>query len=220
MRSNLFGQNLEAETSESFVLQNGRMLKVRLNGQVLARQGSMVAYQGEVDFEHQGAGLSRFLKKAFTGEGVPLMLCRGRGDVFFAHDADEVHLLHLENDSVTVNGQNILAFDSTLEWDVKRVEGASVFTGGFFNTVLSGTGTVALLAHGTPVVLRTDAPTFVDVQAAVAWSTHLTTSVKSSVKLGAFVGRGSGEAFQLTFSGDGFVVVQASEGPTIPPHSH
>ena len=37
---------------------------------------------------------------------------------------------------------------------------------------------------------------------------------------GALIGRGSGEAFQLAFSGQGFVVVQASEGPVVPKHSH
>jgi hypothetical protein len=31
---------------------------------------------------------------------------------------------------------------------------------------------------------------------------------------------GSGEAFQLAFSGTGFVVVQASEGRVVPRHSH
>lgn len=220
MKSTLFGENLESQSTEKFTLQNERMLKVQLNGEMLARQGSMVAYQGSVNFEFQGGGLGRFLKKAITGEGVPLMKCTGQADVFFAHNADEIHLLHLENESVTINGQNILAFDSTLEWDVKRVEGVSMFGGGLFNTVLSGTGTLAVVAHGTPVVLRTDAPTFVDVQSAVGWSSTLTTSVHRSVKLGALVGRGSGEAFQLSFAGDGFVIVQASEGPTVPPHSH
>jgi len=40
------------------------------------------------------------------------------------------------------------------------------------------------------------------------------------MKLGARVGRGSGEAVQLAFAGQGFVVVQASEGPSVPPHNH
>ena len=37
---------------------------------------------------------------------------------------------------------------------------------------------------------------------------------------GAIIGRGSGEAFQLGFSGQGFVVVQASEGRVVAPHTH
>ncbi len=221
MRSDLFGEHLEQQSTERFALQNPRMLRVNLDGELMARQGSMVAYQGEVEFAYEGAGgIGKLFKKLATGEGVPLMRVRGRGDVFLAEDAREIHVLTLEGDSVTVNGRNILAFDPTLEWDIRRVEGASMFSGGVFNTVLSGTGRVAITAHGTPVVLGVDAPTFADMQSAVAWSSSLQTSVRRTAGAGALIGRGSGEAFQLAFAGQGFVVVQASEGPTVPPHSH
>lgn len=221
MRSNLFGTNLESESAERFTLQNPRMLKVALDGEVMARQGAMVAYQGQVDFAYQGAGgMGKFLKKAITGEGMPLMKVTGRGDVFFADDASEIHLVTLDNDSLTVNGSNVLAFDSSLTWDIKRVEGASMMAGGVFNTTFTGTGTVAISTHGEPVVLNVDAPTFADIQSAVAWSSSLSTSVRRTAGAGALIGRGSGEAFQLAFSGQGFVVVQASEGRTVAPHSH
>jgi uncharacterized protein (AIM24 family) len=217
----LFGTNLEAQTHDAFTLQNSKMLRVALRGEVMARQGSMVAYQGQMEFDYQGSGgVGRFIKKALTGEGVPLMRCRGEGDLFLAHDADEVHLVRLEQDALTVNGPNILAFEPGISWDIHRVEGASMFAGGLFNTVLSGSGWVAITAHGSPVVLQTDAPTYVDVQSAVAWSAGLQSSVHRSMKLGAMIGRGSGEAVQLAFAGQGFVIVQASEGPTVPPHSH
>jgi uncharacterized protein (AIM24 family) len=164
--------------------------------------------------------VGRFLKKALTGEGVPLMKVSGRGDLFLADDANEIHLVTLEGDSITVNGRNVLAFDSTLTWDIKRVESASMLAGDLFNTVFTGTGQVAITAHGTPVVLTVDAPTFADMQAAVAWSSSLATSVRRTAGAGALIGRGSGEAFQLAFSGTGFVVVQASEGRVVPRHSH
>jgi len=221
VRSELFASNLEAQNADAFALQNAKLLRVALDGEVMARQGAMVAFQGQVDFEYQGAGgVGRLLKKAFTGEGLPLMRCRGRGDVFFAHDADEIHLIRLEDDALSVNGSNILAFEASLTWDIRRVEGASMFAGGLFNTILQGSGWVAITAHGTPVVLQTDAPTYADAQAAIAWSANLQTSVNRTMKLGALIGRGSGEAVQIAFAGSGFVVVQASEGPTVPPHSH
>jgi len=221
MRSNLFGENLEsAGDTHAMTLQNPRMLKVRLAGELMARQGSMVAYQGQVDFAYQGSGMGRFLKKAITGEGLPLMRVSGQGDVFLADDANEIHLIDLDGDSVTVNGRNVLAFEPSLTWDVRRVEGASMFSGGLFNTVFTGTGRIAVTAFGTPVVLSVDAPTFADIQAAVCWSTSLQTSVRRTAGAGALIGRGSGEAFQLAFAGQGFVVVQASEGPVVPPHTH
>lgn len=221
MKSNLFGSTLEKETNDKLSLQNERMLRVRLDGEIMAKQGSMVAYQGEVDFAFQGGGIGRMLKKAFTGEGTPLMKCTGKADLFLAQDADEVHVIYLEDESLIVNGANILAFDSSLAWDIKRVEGVSVFAGGIFNTTLTGTGFVAITSHGSPVTLDAGTSrTYVDVQSAVAWSASLRTSVKSSFKAGSLIGRGSGELFQLEFTGQGFVVVQASEGVTVPPHSH
>jgi uncharacterized protein (AIM24 family) len=222
VRSALFSpENMEQQSADLFSLQNAKMLRVALNGEVMARQGAMVAYQGQMDFEYQGSGgIGKFIKKAITREGVPLMRVRGQGDLFLAHDADDIHLVRLENDALTVNGANILAFEPTIAWDIRRVEGAGMMAGGLFNTLLSGTGWVAVTSHGTPVVLQTDAPTFADAQSAIAWSANLQTRVAASFKLGALIGRSSGEAIQLAFHGPGFIIVQASEGPTVPPHSH
>ncbi|GEL95610.1 AIM24 family protein [Cellulomonas composti] len=216
MRSTLAGNIEKAGEPGSFQLQNERMLKVDLAGTggfFYAKQGSMVAYQGDVDFDHQGSGgVSKMFKKAFTGEGMDLMKVSGSGDVFLAQDADELFLLHLEGESVTVNGANVLAFESTLTWDINRVEGASMMSGGLFNTTFTGTGSLAVSAYGTPVVLEVDQPTFVDMQSAVLWSSSLTSTVRRTAKLQSAIGRGSGEAYQLGFTGQGIVVVQASEG--------
>lgn len=222
MRSNLFAANVEIEGGERMSLQNPRLLKVVLDGEVLARQGAMVAYQGAIEFVYEGAGgMKKLLKKALTGEGVPLMRCRGTGDLFLAQDAYELHLIDLDGDSLTVNGANVLAFEPGLTWDIRRVEGASMLAGGVFNMVFTGTGRIALSACGTPVVLdATQAPTFADLQSAIAWSSTLQTRLVRTAGAGALIGRGSGEAFQLAFSGQGFVVVQASEGPTVVAHDH
>jgi uncharacterized protein (AIM24 family) len=216
MRSELFS-NTEAEVAAgTFAKQNNRMLKVRLGegpGYFYAVQGSMVAYQGPVDFAYEGSGgMGKMFKKALTGEGMALMKVSGSGDVFLAQHADEVFVLHLDNDAVTVNGRNVLAFESSLQWDIKRVEGASMMSGGLFNTTFTGTGALAITVHGSPVVLNVDQPTYADVQSAVCWSASLQTGVRKTATAGALIGRGSGEAYQLAFSGAGFVVVQASEG--------
>ncbi len=220
MRSTLFSNAEQTTEPGSFVLQNSRMLKVDLagtGGHFHATQGSMVAYQGDVDFAYEGSGgMGKLLKKAFTGEGMALMTVSGSGQVFLADNADEIFLLHLEGESVTVNGRNVLAFDSGLAWDIKRVEGASIASGGLFNTTFTGTGVLAITVHGTPVVLNVDVPTYVDMQSAVAWSTTLQSGVRKTVKASAAIGRGSGEAYQLALTGQGFVVVQASEGHQLP----
>jgi uncharacterized protein (AIM24 family) len=218
----MFSANVELEGSDAMSLQNPRLLKIRLNGELLARQGAMVAYQGAIEFAYEGAGgMKKLIKKVATGEGVPLMRCRGQGDLFLAQHAYELHLVDLEGDSLTVNGANVLAFDPALSWDIRRVEGASMFAGGIFNMVFTGTGRIALSAFGTPVVLdATQAPTYADLQSAIAWSSSLQTRLVRTAGAGALIGRGSGEAFQLAFDGQGFVVVQSSEGPFTPPHNH
>ena len=113
---------------------------------------------------------------------------------------------------MTVNGRNVLAFASSLTWDIQKTEGASMASGGLFNRTFTGHGAPAVTAFGTPVLLL-DAPTLVDMQAAVLWSTSLDTSIRKTTKASALVGRGSGEACQLGLSGEGVVLVQqASEG--------
>ena len=193
--------------------QNSKLLRVRLGEPFMARQGAMVAYQGNVDFSFEGGGAGKFLKKALTGEGLPLMRCQGQGDVFLAERAYDVHMLNLNNTGLSISGKNVLAFSSSLDWNIERVKGGSIATGGLFNTTLRGTGWVALTTDGPPVVLNAaEAPTFADTNAVVAWSAGLQTQLKTSFKAGALIGRGSGEALQVAFHGQGFVIVQPSEG--------
>jgi len=206
----------ETETGEAFSLQNSKLLKVELSDVTIqAKLGSMVAYQGEVKFEHAGSGgVGKFLKKTMTGEGQKLMKMEGSGEVFLADHAQEIHLIKLDNDKVTVNGQNLLAFDAGIDWDIKKVEGYSgVLGGGLFNTVLSGSGVVAILSDGPPMMIELDGtPTFADPQAAITWSSGVTTSMKTDVNFKTLTGRGSGETVQMGFAGTGWLLIQPSEG--------
>ena len=214
MKSELFEQsNLEVQGQQRFALQNSQLLRVALGDDVLAVKGAMVAYQGQVGFHHEKAGsVGKLLKKVLTSEDLPLMRVSGSGEVFFANEAGYVYLLELAGDGISVNGRNLLAFDAALQWDINRVKGAGMMSGGLFNTTISGTGTVALCTVGKPVVLDcASQPTFVDVQAAVAWSANLVPQVVSSLNVKSMLRGGSGEAFQYSFHGPGFVVVQPHE---------
>jgi len=207
----------ETSSTEAFALQNAKLLKVRLDQVAIqAKLGSMVAYQGDVSFEHAGSGgVGRFLKKAVTGEGTALMKVTGSGEVFLADGAQEIHLLHLDNDAITCNGRNVLAFDAGIDWDIQRVSGGvgGAMAGGLFNMALRGTGWVAITTDGPPVLLDvSSAPTFADAQAAVTWSSGVSTSLRTDFKMKSLIGRGSGETFQVAFSGQGWVLVQPSEG--------
>jgi uncharacterized protein (AIM24 family) len=214
------GEFQETTSQQPFALQNSKLLKVSLDQVTIqAKAGSMVAYQGDVSFEHAGSGgLSRMVKKAVSGEGTTLMKMAGTGEVFLADTAQDIHLIYLENDAITVNGTNLLAFDAGIDWDIKRVEGASgMMGGGLFNTALQGTGWVAIISDGPPVLLNTgDVPTFADPQAAITWASSVKTGIKTDIKLKNFIGRGSGESVQMSFSGPGWVLVQPSEGRVTP----
>jgi uncharacterized protein (AIM24 family) len=220
MRSALFSaENLEKESDQPGMrLQNSKMLKIELNGECMARTGSMVAYQGQVQFQALGSGgIGKFLKQKLTGEGVPLMKVTGRGDVFLGDRAADIHLVDLDHgDNLSINGANVLAFDSSLQYDIKMVQGMGMMSSaGLFNCVFSGQGRIAITTKGTPVVLSVDQPTYVDPQAAICWSAGLQTGYHRADQLGigTLLGRSTGEAFTMSFAGQGFVVVQPSEEP-------
>ena len=142
------------------------------------------------------------------------MKISGTGEVFLADQAQDVHLVYLEGEKITVNGPNLLAFDADIDWDIERVQGASAMMGGgLYNTSLKGTGWVAILSDGPPVLLNVaSAPTFADAQAAITWSQGVTTALRTDFKMKNLIGRGSGETIQMAFSGKGWVLVQPSEG--------
>ncbi|WP_330231528.1 AIM24 family protein [Nocardia sp. NBC_00508] len=219
MQSELFAPSHAEVTGAGIQKQGGKMIKVAVNGEVMARAGSMVAYQGDLNFQALGAGgIGRAIQQRLTGEGVPLMKVSGRGDLFVASGAADVHTIDLDGtDGLTINGANVLAFDSSLRYDIRMVQGAAGFASnaGLFNCVFTGRGRIAITTHGTPVVLNVDQPTYADPQAAVAWSSSLQTGIKrnDSFGLGRLMGRSTGEAMTLSFSGRGFVIVQPSELP-------
>ncbi|HCA86881.1 MAG TPA: hypothetical protein DEQ61_16175 [Streptomyces sp.] len=196
------------------------MLKVAMqSGQDLfARTGSMVAYEGFVSYEPNPPAVRQMASQWLTGEGAPLMKCSGDGLLYLADYGADVVCVNLNNESLSVNGTNLLAFDAHLQWGVQRVKGMAKFAGqGLFNVGVSGTGWVAMTSRGTPIVVdcgRGEDETYVDPDALVAWSSGLKMKGKRSFKASSMIGRGSGEAYQLGFSGQGFVVVQPSEDST------
>ncbi|MBK8869014.1 MAG: AIM24 family protein [Dermatophilaceae bacterium] len=212
----LFTEYQENPSADPFVLQNKKMLKISMQyGPVWARTGSMVAYQGDVRFENTGSGgLNKMLKSAVTGEGVKVMRCTGSGELFVADLASEIQVFYLENDMVSVNGNNVLAFSSSIEWDIHRVQArGGMMAGGLFNVSLRGTGYVAVTTKGDPVALDVaGSPTFADAQAVVLWTSGVQMDIRVDTGgLGSMIRGGTGETFQMAFGGQGYVLVQPSE---------
>ena len=201
-----------------FELEKPELLEINLSNQyVWTKAGSMVGYVGNINFERQGmlsGGLGNLLKKAISGEGTKLMKAEGTGRLYVADNGKKVRILHLENESISVNGNDILAHDQSIKSDIKMLKSiAGVMAGGLFQVKLSGTGHIAITTHGHPLTLLVtpDAPVFTDPNATVAWSGNLTPELKTNVSLKSLIGRGSGEEFQMKFAGSGWVLIQPYE---------
>ncbi|MDC7335423.1 AIM24 family protein [Streptomyces lydicus] len=216
MKSELFAsENMATQAAApGMTQQNAKSIKYALDGECYARQGSMVAFRGELRFEKQGQGVGKFLKRAVTGEGLALMAVRGRGEVWFAHEAANCFIVDIEpGDGLSVNGRNVLCFDPSLSYEIKVVKGAGMVGGGLFNSVFSGQGKLGIVCEGTPIVIPVSpqAPVFVDTDAVVGWSSSLQTALHRSQSVGSMLRGGSGEAVQLRLDGEGFVIVRPSE---------
>ncbi|MCG7850042.1 MAG: AIM24 family protein [ANME-2 cluster archaeon] len=201
----------------TFELERDRMLEVNLEGMVWSKMGSMVAYRGNIKFTREGVlehGIGKMLKKAVTGEGVRLTKAEGSGKLYLADSGKKISIINLDNQSIFVNGNDLLAFEESINWDIKMLKKvAGLMAGGLFNVKLEGTGMVAITTHYDPLTLRVtpENPVFTDPNATVAWSGNLQPDLKTDVSLKTFVGRSSGESLQMAFKGEGFVVIQPYE---------
>ncbi|MWG35686.1 AIM24 family protein [Halomarina oriensis] len=205
----------DAETADTpFRLENSYTLEIDVDGSLLAKAGAMIAYDGDLDFTGKASaegGITGFLKEAASGEGTPIMTVEGQGSLYLADRGKKVQVLDLEaDDAITVNGEDVLAFEESLSYRIDRIDSlAGAFAGGLTNVYLEGPGAVALTTHGDPVVL--EPPVSTDPSATVAWS-GVSPDVEVNRSLSDMVGQESGERYQMRFEGDsGVVVVQPYE---------
>ncbi|WP_328332682.1 MULTISPECIES: AIM24 family protein [unclassified Streptomyces] len=225
MKSDLFQTEHMAQqaTAPGMSLQNAKSIKYTVNGDMLARQGAMIAYRGSLQFERKGQGIGGMLKRAVTGEGLPLMSVTGQGEAWFAHEAANCFIVDVEQgDAITINGRNVLCFDSTLSYEIKTVKGSGIAGGGLFNSLFTGYGKLGLICEGNPIVIPVtpQQPVYVDTDAVVGWSAQLQTSLHRSQSIGSMIRGGSGEAVQLMLQGEGFVIVRPSEAKPEKPQQH
>ena len=200
-----------------FEMESERLLEVNLNGMIWTKTGSMVAYLGNIRFTREGLlehGMGTFLKKAFTGEGSRLTKAEGAGKLYLAEAGKKITILRLANEAIFVNGNDVIAFEPTLKFNITMMRKvAAMLSGGLFNIRFEGTGMLAITTHYDPITLRVtpQQPVYTDPNATIAWSGTLVPDFHTDVSLKTFFGRGSGESLQMLFRGDGFVVIQPYE---------
>lgn len=218
---------------EFFELENERVLEVNLgtcgHNLVWMKRGGMIAYTGQVKFTREGMleqGLGNLLKKAVSGEGASLSKAEGRGKLYLADGSKRVTVLALNGEAIYINGNDLLAMQGTLSREIKMMRRLSaIASGGLFSVRVAGMGLVAFATHGRPLVLpvRPGQSVCTDPQATVCWSGNLQPEFKTDISLKTFLGRGSGESFQMLFETDGregFVVVQPYEERPVHHHRH
>ncbi|MFD3510723.1 AIM24 family protein [Nocardia sp. NPDC058666] len=197
-----------------------KVIEAHLAGtSIRAISGSMVAYEGNVQFKSAGfgggEGVLNGLKRRATGEKLSLMECNGNGKVFFAVNGQNVTVVDLNNDTLQVESQQLLAFAGNLRTDVRFAGVGGMSAGsGLFTTTVSGQGQVALLSAGGPLIHLEVSPQFpliVDPDAFVASRGNLNQSFITDVSWRTAVGQDAGEAFSLRFDGQGVVLIQPAE---------
>ncbi|WP_410536400.1 AIM24 family protein [Streptomyces sp. KL2] len=205
-----------------FRLQGGKVLAVDLAGDtVRAKNGSMVAYEGQMAFKKLtggGEGLRGMVTRRLTGEQMEMMEVKGQGTCYFADRASDISLVALQGQKLHVESSNLLCADGSLRTGTAftGLRGASQGNG-LFTTTVEGSGTAALMSDGPAVVLRVtpQSPLQVDPGAYVAHTGDLRQEFQTGVNFRTFMGEGSGESFQIRFEGEGLVYVQPSERNTI-----
>jgi uncharacterized protein (AIM24 family) len=200
-----------------FELESGYMLKVRLQDSLIwTKLGSMVAYEGRIDFKRSAIlehGLKKLFKKVVMGEGLSLTRADGNGCLYLADGGKKIRILSIQDQPISVNANDLLAFEESVQWDVNIIKSAAMMAGGLSNVTLNGCGLIAITTHFEPLTLKVtpDNPIFTDPNATVAWSANLQPKLKTQTEVRSFLGRGSGESIHLKFEGEGFVVVQPFE---------
>jgi len=200
-----------------FEIENDRFLKINLDGQVWTKMGSIVAHEGQIKFARErvfGNGLVKLLKRAASAAGTRLIKTNGRGRLYLADKGKMISVLNLEEEAIYVNGNDLLAFQEGIGWDIKLMRRvAGMQAGGLFNVKLSGTGLIAITTHYDPLSLRVtpQAPVTTDPNATVAWSGTLSPKFKTDISFKTFLNRGGGESIQMVFQGDGSVIIQPQQ---------
>lgn len=95
-----------------------------------------MARRGQITLTRQGMreqGVGKMVKKAFTGEGMKLVKVEGAGKLYCAEHGKVVSVLELNNESISINGNDVLALSASLQYDIKFAKGASMLAGGLFN---------------------------------------------------------------------------------------
>lgn len=161
------------------------------------------------------------LARRFTGENLPLMKVQYQGDsvTYFANEQQHVVVCHLlQNEVLSVESENILAFTPDCKYGVKFLGQGVISQKGLATSTLTGVGPqafVAVLVDGNPLVIsnmESRGTLEVDPDAVVCWVGE-DPSIKMDVSWKNFIGQASGESYMFEWTSGSLatVIVQPTE---------
>ena len=193
-------------------------MRIEVDGFVWIKRGSLVAYRGDLKFRRERVLQAERVhlksgpfRSAAMRELAPMSKAEGKGVIYISDNGKHNQVVRLEGDTVYVVAENLLAFEPSVEHEVRLVGGVGVLAGGVFMVKLSGNGLVAVSIKGDPLTLRVtpDDPVCTDPTSVIAWSEHLWPHLKTDLEIHSLVAHGGGEPIQMLFRGDGYVIVHA-----------
>jgi uncharacterized protein (AIM24 family) len=214
-----FLDSLEPETGrDKFDVVSSRMVRIEIDGFVWIKRGTVVAYRGDLKFHRERVLQSEDVhtksgpvRSTLKREIVPLVKAEGKGYVYVSDDGAHSQVVRLDGGTVYIASPNLLAIEATLAHEVLMVGGVGILAGGIFVIKLSGTGLVAISVKGDPLTMRVtpDNSVSTDPTSTIAWSGSLWPELKTDIEVRTLFAHGGGEAIQMLFRGDGYVVVHA-----------
>ena len=171
-----------------------------------------------------GQALLGSIVRRITGENIPLMKVNLNGDsvTYYANYGQHVVIYQLQQGEViSVESENILAFSSDCDYNVRFIGTGVLSQKGLATTTLTGRGRdafVAVLSDGNPIVLSNAASNStisVDPDAVIAWigNGNSDPRITTDISWKTLIGQASGESYQFEW-GQGSrvtVIMQPSE---------
>ena len=218
-RESFLVDTLEPESGlDRFDIVSKRLVRIEVEDFVWIKRGTVIAYHGDLKFRRErvlkAEGIhakSGPVRTALKREIVPLAKAEGKGCVYISDNGAHNQVVRLEGGTVYIASANLLAFEPTLQHEVRMVGGAGVLAGGIFMIKLSGNGLVAIAVKGDPLTMRVtpEDPVSTDPTAVIAWSGSLWPKLKTDAEVRTLLAHGGGESIQMLFEGDGYVIVHA-----------
>lgn len=205
-------ETIEPETAdEKFGVVAKRFLRVDVDDALWVKLGAVVAFHG--DFKITRENVLGSMRGIVAREYAPIAKVVGKGRLYCGDEGKRSKILHLSDNTINVVSSALLAFEPTIKHEAGLVGKIGLLAGGLFSFKLSGTGVVVVGTKGDPLTLRVtpDNPVVTDPDCTLAWSGTLKPELKTQLEWRMLLGHGGGEAIQMLFRGDGYVIVHAKE---------